>query len=156
MKEVSLNARSVKNKSDEIADLICENEIDICAITETWLSTTDGDKISIGNLTPVGYSLLHVPRAKGRGGGVGIVYKDSLKVQKQAVTSQKSFECMEVHLSTGNDCIRFCVVYRPPPGGRSGQPTRIFFDEFQKYIDGNTTTSGKLIVVGDFNFHYEI
>ena len=66
-----LNARSVKNKADDIADLMVERKIDICAITETWLSATESDKIAIGNLTPPGYSVLHVPRSKGRGGWSG-------------------------------------------------------------------------------------
>ena len=145
----------MKNKADDIADLMVERKIYICAITETWLSATESDKIAIGNLTPPGYSVLHVPRSKGRGGGVGIVYRENLKIAKQKVSGYKSFECMEVLLSTGNDCIRLSVIYRPPTGGKSGQPSSAFLEEFNQYVDGNTTTSGKLIKVSDSYYHYE-
>ena len=47
------------------------------------------------------------------------------------------------------------MVYHPPPSGKSGEPTDTFLSEFQSYIDQHAITSGKLISVGDFNFHYE-
>ena len=155
-----LNARSVRNKAEEIAEYICENGIDVCAITETWLSerAATEDKIVLGNLTPTGYRLFHVPRAKtqnkARGGGVAVLYRDHLKVQKQDVASQKSFECIEVLLTTGAGCTRLAVIYRPPLGGKSGCPTKIFLNEFHHYIDSHATTNGDLLLVGDFNFHY--
>ena len=62
-----LNARSVNNKSSEISVFIDDNKHDICAITESWLTTGD-EQITTGNLTPEGYKLHHVPRDKGRGG----------------------------------------------------------------------------------------
>ncbi len=35
------NAQSARNKTAEIADYICEKQIDICAITESWLKESD-------------------------------------------------------------------------------------------------------------------
>jgi hypothetical protein len=58
-------------------------------------------------------------------------------------------------LGKGNsDCIRLVVIYRPPPGGKSGQPTSVFLEEFSQYMDSHATTTGRLVVTGDFNFHY--
>ena len=34
------------------------------------------------------------------------------------------------------------------------QPTSVFLDEFHQYMDEHGTTSGKLLVLGDLNFHY--
>jgi hypothetical protein len=73
----------------------------------------------------------------------------------QPITKYQSFEHMEVLLNTGNDCIRMSVIYRPPTGCATGQPLSVFLEEFQTYIDGHTTTSGKLLLTGDFNFHFE-
>ena len=50
-----LNARSVKNKSEEITDYVNDNELDICAITETWLSDGGHDELVQRELTPPGY-----------------------------------------------------------------------------------------------------
>ena len=106
------------------------------------------------DLTPLGYTLIDVPRTKTRGGGVGIVYKSSLKVEKQKVAGLSSFEATEVLISTAKDIIRLAVIYRPPPGCKTSQPTTVFLEEFYNYIDQHATTTGQLLVVGDFNFHY--
>ena len=37
------NARSVKNKTSEIADYIVENDLNVTAITETWLGPLGSD-----------------------------------------------------------------------------------------------------------------
>ena len=41
----SMNARSVKNKEDDINELIVDNEIDILGICETWLRSGETDNI---------------------------------------------------------------------------------------------------------------
>jgi predicted nucleic acid-binding Zn-ribbon protein len=147
----------VCNKAQELADLISDNDIDLFLITETWLSnSSDNNKIILGDLVPAGYKIVHVPRRKGRGGGVAIVYKESLNLDKVETIRDyyTSMELVEVLLKTGNDCIRLVVMYRPPPSGNSGQPTSVFLQEFSDYIDGLSTTSGQLLICGDLNFHF--
>ena len=53
-----LNARSVNNKTDVIAEDIIEGDIDICAITETWPRGGEQDRMTLGNLTPSGNKVL--------------------------------------------------------------------------------------------------
>ena len=84
---------------------------------------------------------------------MALFYKKSLSVKQHNVVSETSFECMVVINTTGNEVVRFAIVYRPPSGGKSGQPASVFLDEFYQYLDSHATTSGKLLVVGDFNFH---
>jgi hypothetical protein len=148
-----LNARSVKNKASEIAEYTVDKQIDICALTETWLSSGDRDRIVCGDILAPGYQLHQEPRKKGRGGGVAVLYKKDICVKKQHSATYSSFENMEVLIKTGSDCIRLIVVYRPPLGSKHAQPSSVFMEEFGQYIDSHTTTSGKLLVMGDFNFH---
>lgn len=58
-----------------IKDYVVDNNIDILALTETWLRPGKYDELEIGTLCPLGYIFLHVPlhvpRLHGRGGGVG-------------------------------------------------------------------------------------
>ena len=150
-----LNARSVKNKSAEVADFVVDNELDICAITETWLGKEGGDELVCRELTPAGYSLEHVARSKGKGGGVAVIFKDSFATKTEKVSAYKSFELIELTLRTQKDCIRLGVVYRPPSGGKSGQPVSVFQKEFQDYINSHASSVGKLLVVGDFNLHMD-
>ena len=57
---------------------------------------------------------------------------------------------MEVLLQTGCNCVRLCVVYRPPSLSKPQ-----FLVDFSDYLDQNTTTSGKLLVLGDFNIQMD-
>ena len=50
------NARSVRNKTVLLNEFILENNLDIFAVTETWLSSdANYDQVTIGELLPVGY-----------------------------------------------------------------------------------------------------
>ena len=88
---LTLNARSVKNKADQVAELILEKDIDVCAITETWLSGSERDSVIRGTLCPDGYKLLDAPRANHRGGGVPLICKQSLTIKQQKVASASSY-----------------------------------------------------------------
>ena len=56
-----LNARSVRNKTTDMLDHIHEHDLDIVAITETWLTNKDSDLPVTRALTPPGYNLIHHP-----------------------------------------------------------------------------------------------
>ena len=72
-----LNIQSVRNKAHEIRELIKEENIDIFALTETWLS--DYDYSVINEMTPITHSFLNVPRLNRKGGGVGVFLSNSFK-----------------------------------------------------------------------------
>jgi hypothetical protein len=106
-------------------------------------------------LTPAGYKLEHVPRNSGRGGGVAVLYKASITCKKERVAKYSSFEVIELLLSIKCSTIRLCVIYRPP-GGTHSKPIGTFLTEFQNYMSNQSTSSGKLIVIGDFNIHVDV
>ena len=49
-----LNARSVKNKALSVADFVIYRDIDVLALSETWLGTDTDNKV-INELVPSGY-----------------------------------------------------------------------------------------------------
>ena len=75
-----LNTRSVRNKVMVMKDFIVDNYIDILAMTETWLRPGTVDSVEVGTLCPTGYRVLHVPRSHSAGGGVGIIFKNSIRI----------------------------------------------------------------------------
>ena len=81
IKICSLNVRSVNNKSLCIHDYIVENDLDALFICETWLGS-DLDNISISQLLPPTYKILHQPRMVRKGGGVAIVFRECLQLVK--------------------------------------------------------------------------
>ena len=58
------NTRSVCNKTDVFTEHLTEVNMDLVAITETWLITGDKDNKTIKDLSPADYKLVHVPRKK--------------------------------------------------------------------------------------------
>ena len=120
--------------------------MDILAITETWLTGTVSDGPVISALLPNGYSVVHSPRGS-RGGGLAIVYRQSLNVTRVNVAPFASFEALEC-MVRGLITLRICVVYQP-------HRTSSFIDEFSNYASYLTSAPGNLIVVGDFNLHVD-
>ena len=63
----------------DIFDFICESKVDLIAITETWL--TINDSAIKAELCPDGYKLMDHPRTLHRGGGTGLLFRDTLTVK---------------------------------------------------------------------------
>ena len=67
------------NKALDVNDPIVERDLDVLCLTETW-SMKARDDVSIGKMSPPGFSFLHRPRLSGRGGGVAVIFRQHLKV----------------------------------------------------------------------------
>ena len=107
-------------KASEIAERLGKQDIDMCLLTETWFKP-DQDDVATRSLEPEGNKLIHIARNSRegedrRGGGVGIVHKKALRLSCQPSDTFSSFEHIEVLLETRTECVRLCVLYRPPDG----------------------------------------
>jgi len=147
-----LNSRSVKNKAHIIKDFVVDHNIDLLAITETWLRPNETDEQVINEICPAGYNLLHVPR-ESRGGGVGLMHKKCFKIMKRPLDglSFTSFELIHLSLRYSSSDITLVIVYRPP----NNQSISTFFDEFSNLLEKLAITPSKLLILGDFNFHVD-
>jgi exonuclease III len=149
------NCRSVNNKSSEILDHILDSGLDIVALTETWLSGNESDQRIIGQITPSGYIFHQIPRYGRKGGGVAIMCRDSFKVHVKPAFSASSFETMEVSITLQSATIRLIVVYRIPPNKDNKIKRRTFVQEFNDLLEKCSTEMGKLLIVSDFNVHWD-
>ena len=149
-----VNARSVRNKTDELVDHINDNDIDIMVITETWLSHDASDHSHVAALAPHGYMIQHLPRPRGRGGGLAVVYRQDLTMEWMPPFKARSFECMDVKVSHGSACIRLVALYRPPPSTKNKLTPAMFFAEFTDLLEKYSSAAGNLLIAGDFNFHW--
>ena len=70
-------------------------------------------------------------------------------------SNAKLFECLEVTLTINLACLRIVVIYRPTPSKQNDLSKAMFFDEFGDYLDNYVLSTGKIIVLGDFNFNWE-
>ena len=154
-----LNCRSVCNKTHAIKDYVVENDFDILAVTETWLRSDPNLNVgTIGDLTPKGYSFHHTARIENRGGGVGLLYKNSLKIRAEPVeyfSQFKSFEVTGMQIRMQSGMAVLLVVYRPPTSAANHASLEHFMDEFGLLLEIYSTKPGSLIIAGDFNFHVD-
>ena len=65
-----LNSRSIRKKVFLIRDYVVEHDIDLLAVTETWLDPGDKDIYHVREICPKGYGFHHIPRADSNGGGL--------------------------------------------------------------------------------------
>ena len=115
-----MNCQSIGGKLDFVFDHVKEYQLDIVALTETWLSNEDSkNKHVIDQCVAHGYTLHHSPRTSGRrGGGVGILVNNAVMVtfRRIHVSPQiTSFELMEAVLTICSISLRLIVIYRMHP-----------------------------------------
>jgi hypothetical protein len=150
-----VNACFLTKRSELITDLILTTQVDVLAITESWLTINHGDT-DLKAMFPIGYSAIHSLRVinksgKRRGGGLVVLFRESIKYQRLSeLLKLLSFEYLDVQFSIRSQHIRLIVIYRPPD---SSFPT--FVDEFALLLEGISSTRRKLIILGDFNLHID-
>ena len=145
------NSRSLCNKTAGVFEILQDNSIDVCFLSETWLRKNDSAKLS--EIKDYGFNILHQSRP-GKGGGVAVAFKGNLNIQRCKFQSYKSFEHIECVLdSSSSGHLRLVSVYRSCTARLSN--LKNFLEEFDDYLDSLTNLPGKLIIAGDFNIHVE-
>ena len=71
-----INARSIRNKVPQLQALLQLHNINLVAITETWLDAS----VKTAEIFPSSYQVFRKERKDKRGGGVLFAFKNSLKV----------------------------------------------------------------------------
>ena len=130
MRFATTNLRSVRQKSAALSDLISSKQIDILAMTETWLSSCD-TAACLADISPPGFSLFHCPRPSGRGGGVAFLVRETFKVEIIHTPKLLSFEaiCILVKHSSISITANFISIYLLPGCAKT------FFGEFQNFLE---------------------
>ena len=151
-----LNARSVKNKALSVADFVISRDIDVLALSETWLGT-DTDNQVINELGSSGY-LQHISRpSEKRSGGVAVLYKCGLTINTLDSTRNGMFTHFEHNYGLyGHFQLCECeIVHRSLPSKRNGFKNSVFFDKWSLYLDRLAVITNDVIITGDLNFHLD-
>ena len=75
---MNINARSICNKLDELNVVLCDNNLDISCVTETWVN----DEVSNNCINMSNYDILWNDRVNKKGGGVLILIKTVFKYEE--------------------------------------------------------------------------
>ena len=145
-----LNTRSVVNKASLLHSLISDNDLDILALTETWVGADDPPVIK-SDPAPSGYRITHVHRdnpEQTRGGGLAAIHRDTITVQpRKHKLTHSSFELQIVNIGLKSRDIVLANIYRPPS---SSKP--LFFEEFGLLLTNlGTDAVDRLLICGDIN-----
>ena len=94
------NARSLRDKSACLVDYIYERNVDLFAVTESWLMETDAAVKS--ECTPDGYKMFSTSRPDRKGRGIALICRSNMTVREADVPRRSSFEMCEWSLSSGH------------------------------------------------------
>ena len=151
----SINTQSIRNKTIEFHEFVLQQNLDIVAISETWLRPDDN--AIIAELTPVGFSFLHVPRQGKQGGGVGLLYRSDISIcQKNDHVQYVTFESIHMEVTCNSKSVRLVNVYR---SGRDNKGNSVafgqFLNEFEDMIEDLLFNPSDIVICGDFNVHVD-
>ena len=148
---INLNARSLLNKEEELFQLIKDTDADIICVSETWYD----DSIPISTNVPKNYNIIRKDRSqkfkdkysKKGGGGVAIIYKKHIKIEKKPKLCDDTEEILFVQVNT-KPSFMLGVVYKP-------NYSDLLFSEnetiLEETISKATETTNRIIVTGDYN-----
>ena len=140
----SINCRSVVNKIQDIQLELALNNLDLCILTETW--TMEDDTMTPSRLCPSGYKALSISKHGKISGGIAIVYKNDLNISITRGQPFKTKESTCFSINTGSKVINLIAIYRPLDSN-----VLEFCNELANLLESKINSSGKLILLGDFN-----
>ena len=149
----TVNARSVKNKSDIIVETSKIENLDFLVISETWLGEEDIHWLATSSLDNGDYRIQTINRQGRQGGEVTLLRKD----RYQVTTDYNAFQLDLLEYSIWSTRIRnktltIVGIYHPPLGSTRNTPAR-FLDQVSELAQYLFTNHKNLVLLGDFNVH---
>ena len=147
-----IHVRSIMNKIPHFHKYILDRNIDICAITETWIR--EDDVFNGREVAPDGYKIFSQPsKGNARGGSIAIIAQSNITINIVSNTDLTflTMESIVCRLKLNNHPIDFQVIYRIP-----STSVLEICSEFMDSIECNImTTHNKSLLLGDFNIHVD-
>lgn len=140
-----INIRSIVPKINDIKECISSNNFDILAVSETWLTHFMDDKV----VSIDGFRLVRRDRGLGRGGGVLLYIRNTIKFSILNNFTSDFAEQVWIEFTISSVKTMVGVVYRPPGNVNINQ----FLDEFECNISKNLLMCANLVCLGDFNLN---
>ena len=96
-----------------------------------------------------------LPRDPRTGGGVGLLYRSSIKLKQHKIeTMLKTFECLVLKL-LAKRIIHVAIIYKFTQSNRNRFTNSDFRAEFQRLLSELVLLPGYLTAAGDFNQHMD-
>lgn len=140
MKIVFWNSKSIRNKIIEFINFLSNNNIDICLLTETWLSEKD-------KFYHPHYKCIRRDRINKTGGGVAILIKNTIGFETIPSIVTQVIENVGIEIRFRQDqSLQIYAAYFP--GGQNDSTLRNKYrSDLRKMLNRN----GKFLICGDLN-----
>lgn len=141
-----LNARSIKNKSEEIPLIYntLKTDIHVIAITETFVRNGEEQFFEFD-----GYTAHYSSRPNRGGGGVAVLVKNNIKHEMKDKWSDNENSIINVQIQLNNKQYNILNVYRPP--NTNAIKISDFLTTLHHHV--NKLKNSNTIITGDFNFN---
>ena len=155
MSTANIQSITSRNKDLALIDILLESNLDICTLTETWLNNSDNNRTWIESceLNKHGYKLDVCNREDRPGGGIGLVFRDNLKVKLIQKGALRSFEFGKWSITSKSCMCTVICVYHPPYSATNRVTDAMFLDDFISWCANCITTDTNVVITGDFNMH---
>ena len=147
----SINARSISNKINQFQHYLLEKNIDVCAVTETWLK--EGDEYRLHEIPPLGYKIISKTRCDGRQGcGIALIYRENYTINDHNININSGYlELFAFDLHICDHVINLLIICR-----YSSTSVISFCNDLADTLENNICAlKGHCLLTGDFNIHTE-
>lgn len=138
-----LNVRSLMNQFDVFRELLIEQDVDIFAVSETWLDPC----ISTQTVSIPLYKFIRADR-EGRGGGVGFYIRQNIMCSMIHFEVNEHIEHLWISAKVGGRCSLFGVLYRPPRGNVLSA-----LDQLDNFLSYTSVQYENIFIAGDLNIN---
>ena len=138
-----VNTRSLCNKVTMFIDYMVSARIDLCVVTETWLSDVHEDIRA--DFREAGFILDDAPRQGRRGGGLAVIHRKNISHKRLRSAELSSFEYVEWQIKHKDFSILLVAIYRPPYSEAHPVTLNTFLHEFRCYAEGVCATSSHIL-----------
>jgi hypothetical protein len=123
------NSRSLFTNQTVIQKHIIESDLDLIAITLTWLTPEHGEEI-LRSVCLDDFSAVNITKPGKRDGGLAIIHRDTIRVSSLPMEAHTvTFEQLALSLQFNSNGFNLVVFYRPP-----ASKTDVFLSEYSNLL----------------------
>ena len=145
------NVQSLKSKEDIISKHIRDEKIELTLTTETWLKNDDTEWIQSSEFYKDPFKISTAHREGKRGGGIALIYKNNIQVNKVNEGQLASFQYCIWKILSNKLQWTLIGVYRPPYSTTCPVTNAMFLNEYTVWLADLLPSYNKVVIMGDFN-----